>query len=90
MFWKVIFTTFGLVFLAELGDKTQLATMLLAAKSESPVGVFIRSAIALVMSSLVGVLAGSVITRLIPPQYIQTGAGVAFVVLGILLIAGKF
>ena len=64
--------------------------MLLAAKSESPVGVFIGSAIALVMSSLVGVLAGSVITRLIPPQYIQTGAGVAFVVLGILLIAGKF
>lgn len=88
--WKIVFSTFCLVFVAELGDKTQLATMLLAAKSASPGSVFIGSAAALVMSSVVGVLAGSVVTRLIPPQFIQLGAGVAFVVLGILLIAGKF
>lgn len=90
MVWKVILSTFCLVFVAELGDKTQLATMLLAAKSTSPLSVFIGSAVALVMSSLVGVLAGAAITRVIPPQYIQLGAGVAFVVLGILLILGKF
>lgn len=90
MFWKTIITTFGLVFLAELGDKTQLATMLLVAQNKSPLGVFIGSASALVMSSLVGVLAGAAITRLIPPTYIQFGAGIAFIVIGILLVAGKF
>ncbi|NLW17848.1 MAG: TMEM165/GDT1 family protein [Firmicutes bacterium] len=90
MVWKVILSTFCLVFVAELGDKTQLATMLLAAKSTSPWSVFIGAALALVMSSLVGVLAGEAITRIIPPNCIQVGAGVAFVVLGILLITGKF
>lgn len=89
MFWKTVLTTFGLVFLAELGDKTQLATMLLAARSESPLSVFLGSATALVMSSLVGVLAGGIVTRLVPQHYIELGAGVAFVVLGLLLITGK-
>lgn len=90
MFWKTIITTFGLVFLAELGDKTQLATMLLVAQNKSPLGVFIGSATALVMSSLVGVLAGAAITRIIPPSYIQLGAGIAFIAIGALLVAGKF
>lgn len=90
MVWKTVFSTFFLVFIAELGDKTQLATMLLAAKSSSPTSVFIGSALALVLSSLVGVLAGSAITRVIPPHFIQLGAGVAFVVLGIFLIIGRF
>lgn len=90
MFVKTILTTFGLVFLAELGDKTQLATMLLVAQNKSPLGVFIGSAGALVTSSLVGVLAGSTITRLIPANYIQLGAGVAFIVIGALLVFGKF
>jgi len=90
MFWRTVLTTFGLVFLAELGDKTQLATMLLVAQNKSPLGVFLGSAGALVMSSLVGVLAGAAITRVVPPNYIQFGAGLAFVVIGILLVLGKF
>ncbi len=89
MFWKTVLTTFGLVFLAELGDKTQLATMLLVAQNKSPLGVFLGSASALVASSLVGVLAGAVLTRLIPPSYIQIGAGVAFILIGALLVTGR-
>lgn len=86
---KSIFSTFILVFLAELGDKTQLSTMLLASKSKSIWFVFIGSACALVLSSLIGVLAGSVINKYIPASYIQFCSGVAFIIIGSLLIFGK-
>lgn len=87
---KTFLSTFGLVFVAELGDKTQLATMLLVARTGAPVAVFLGSASALVVSALVGVLAGGLITRVVPPNYIQFGAGAAFVILGVLLMLGKF
>lgn len=87
--WKTILSTFLLVFLAELGDKTQLSTMALASKSSSIWYVFIGSAAALVLSSLIGVLAGSVINRYVPQNYIQIGAGLSFLVIGALLLLGK-
>jgi len=87
--WKSIVTAFFLVFIAELGDKTQLSTMLLASKSNSIWYTFIGSALALVLSSLIGVLAGSFIHKFIPPFYIQLISGVAFVLIGLLLIFGK-
>ena len=86
---KTFLMTFFLIFLAELGDKTQLATMLMAAKSKSIWMVFFGSAFALAASSLLGVLAGSVITRYVPQEYIHFGSGIAFIIIGILLIAGK-
>jgi putative Ca2+/H+ antiporter (TMEM165/GDT1 family) len=88
--WKLFLTTFGMVFLAELGDKTQLATMLLASENKAIWVVFAGSALALTLTSLIGVLAGGAISRIIPAHYIQVGAGVAFVVIGILLVLGKF
>lgn len=87
--WKSIATAFLLVFLAELGDKTQLSTMLLASKSKSIWYTFIGSASALVLSSLLGVLAGSVINKYIPASYIQFCSGIAFLIIGVLLIFGK-
>lgn len=81
--------TFGLVFLAELGDKTQLTTMLLAARARSPVLIFVGAGMALVLSSLIGVVFGEALTRLVPLRYIQLGAGGAFVVIGALLLLGK-
>jgi SSS family solute:Na+ symporter len=84
-----IITTFLLVFLAELGDKTQLSTMLLASKSKSIWYVFIGSALALTLSSLIGVLAGSIINKFIPQSYIQVCSGIVFVIIGLLLILGK-
>ncbi len=89
MEWKTMLTTFGLVFLAELGDKTQLATMLIATQSKSLLSVFLGSAIALVFSAAAGVILGAALTRYIPTSYLQSGAGVAFVAIGLLLLLGK-
>jgi putative Ca2+/H+ antiporter (TMEM165/GDT1 family) len=90
MVLKAFLSTFALVFLAELGDKTQLATMLLVSQGQSTKIVFLGAASALVLSSLIGVLAGSWLTKIFPPHVLQTSAGVAFVGIGILLLMGKF
>ena len=84
--FKVMFTTFGMIFLAELGDKTQLATLSFAAESKSLVAVFIGSAGALILTSLIAVVLGSGLARVIPADYIKIGAGVLFVVLGVWMI----
>lgn len=91
MDFKVFFATFGMIFLAELGDKTQLATLTFAAESKSRLSVFLGSAGALALTSLLAVALGSFINRFIPPNYIRVGAGVLFIVLGgwMLLFPGK-
>lgn len=86
---KSIITTFILVFIAELGDKTQLSTMMLASKSDSIWHVFVGSSIALILSSLLGVFAGSLLHKYIPMYYIQFLSGGAFIIIGILLLSGK-
>jgi putative Ca2+/H+ antiporter (TMEM165/GDT1 family) len=75
MDFKTLFTTFGMIFLAELGDKTQLATFAFSANSPSRLAVFLGSAGALVLTG--------VVHKLIPPQMIKIGAGVLFIVLGV-------
>ncbi|AGY57069.1 TMEM165/GDT1 family protein [Gloeobacter kilaueensis] len=85
MDWKLVGVTFGAIFLAELGDKTQLATFLMTAKSGSPWAVFLGSSLALVLASLLGVLAGEWLSKMIPPQYLQLGAATGFVVIGCLM-----
>ncbi|MCY0881544.1 MAG: TMEM165/GDT1 family protein [Firmicutes bacterium] len=90
MDWKVLLSTFGLIFFAELGDKTQLTTMMLAAQSDASFSVFLGAALALSLSALLGVVFGEAITRLVPVSYIHMGAGIAFIGMGILLVLGKF
>jgi len=75
-----------MVFLAELGDKTQLATFCLSADCDSKTTVFLGSAGALVLSSLIAVLCGTAISRLLPSDYIKLGAGVFFVAVGIWML----
>lgn len=87
--WKILLSTFGLIFFAELGDKTQLTTMMLAAQSDASTSVFVGAAVALSLSALLGVVFGEAITKLVPTQYIHLGAGIAFVGMGIFLIVGK-
>jgi putative Ca2+/H+ antiporter (TMEM165/GDT1 family) len=89
MDWKLLATTFGAVFVAELGDKTQLATLSLSSGKVNRLSVFIGSASALVCTSLLAVLAGEIISRHVPPQYIRRGAGAIFIVLGLLYIFRK-
>ena len=81
---KLLMTTFGLVFLAELGDKTQLATFCLSANcGSSRIFVFLGSACALVISSLIAVFLGDAVSRFISPNYIKIGAGAFFILAGI-------
>ncbi len=81
---KVLFVVFGTVFLAELGDKTQLATVLFASKpSVSLVTVFIGASLALIFSSALAVAAGSVISHYVDPRYLSYIAGAGFIIIGI-------
>ncbi|MBM7615582.1 TMEM165/GDT1 family protein [Alkaliphilus hydrothermalis] len=86
---RVIFTTFVIVFFAELGDKTQLQTMLLATQAKSVWPVFIGSSLALILSSFVGVIAATYINKFIDPHYLQMAAGVIFIIIGLLTLSGK-
>jgi putative Ca2+/H+ antiporter (TMEM165/GDT1 family) len=86
--WKLFASTFAAVFLAEMGDKTQLATMSLAAGG-SRWAVFAGAALALVATSAVAVLAGEAVSRLVPPIWIRRGAGALFLVLGLLYLLGR-
>ncbi|MGD8991982.1 MAG: TMEM165/GDT1 family protein [Desulfobacterales bacterium] len=83
---KILLTTFGLIFLAELGDKTQLATFCFSADCDSRISVFLGSAGALVLSSLIAVIFGAGISRVVPAHYIRIGAGIFFVIVGILTL----
>ena len=83
-------TTFGLVFLAELGDKTQLATMSMAASSGQRWGVFTAAALALVLSSLLAVLLGDLLRARIDPLWIQRAAAALFLVLGAWMLVASF
>lgn len=84
--WGAVFaSTLTTVFLAELGDKTQLAALLLSAQSGEPVIVFIGASLALVSSSLVGVILGRWLARLLPPELLERLAGILMVVLGLWL-----
>jgi Ca2+/H+ antiporter, TMEM165/GDT1 family len=86
MDFKMLATTFGMILLAELGDKTQLATLCFAAESDSRMSVFIGSAAALVLTSLIGVLCGSFVSRLVSPEQIRIGAGTLFMILGLWMV----
>jgi putative Ca2+/H+ antiporter (TMEM165/GDT1 family) len=86
MDYRLFAQVFAAVFLAELGDKTQLATLSLAAGASSRWAVFAGSALALVCTSALAVLGGDLVARWLPPVWIKRGAGVMFVVLGVLFL----
>ncbi len=91
MDWKLFASTFAAVFVAEMGDKTQLATLSLAGSASSRLTVFGASALALVLTSAIAVLLGEAVARAVPPIWIKRAAGVIFLVLGVvyLVTAGK-
>ena len=85
---KVFFTVFAAVFIAELGDKTQLATMLFAADKEvSKWTVFWGASAALVVATVIGVIAGTVLSEFINERYLNYIAGAGFILSGALTLA---
>lgn len=87
---KTFLTAFGLIFLAELGDKTQLAAIAMASQTGKPWNVFFGAALALVVLTFVGVFLGAGIGKAVPVGIIQKVAGVLFVLFGVLIFFGKF
>ena len=84
MDWKIFLTIFAAVFIAELGDKTQLATMLFAADKEvSKYTVFVAASAALIVASAIGVLAGSLLSGYINEKYLHYIAGLGFIGIGV-------
>ncbi len=81
-------TVFATIFVAELGDKTQLATLLYAADVENPtLTVFVAAALALVLTSALGVIAGSAISSWVSPRLMSWTAGIGFIAVGVWTIA---
>ncbi|MDY6990056.1 MAG: TMEM165/GDT1 family protein [Thermodesulfobacteriota bacterium] len=83
---RTLFTTFGMIFLAELGDKTQLATFAFATETKSRFAVFLGSAGALVLTSFLAVIFGSAVSRMVSRDYIRIGAAALFILLGLRML----
>jgi putative Ca2+/H+ antiporter (TMEM165/GDT1 family) len=83
--WSALALTFGLIFVAELGDKTQLAVITQTCKFRRPWPVFAGATLALTLVTLIGALGGQVLARLISPEILKWVAAVAFVVMGVLI-----
>ena len=87
MDWKVFAATFGIVFLAELGDKTQLAALALTGRTGNPVSVFLGASIALVLVTLLGVGVGAALGKLIPQKTMEIASALLFIGVGAFLLA---
>ena len=77
------------LFLAELGDKTQLAVITMTASTESKIAVFLGASLALITVTLLGVLFGGVLSQYVPTEWLQRIVAVAFIVIGVLMLFGK-
>ena len=89
-FFSILITTFSTIFLAELGDKTQLATLMLSAQSGRPLIIFIGAALALISTSLLGVLIGRWIANNLPRQRFTVLSGIIMLSLGLYLVTQGF
>ncbi len=88
MDWKLFFTTFIAVFLAELGDKTQLATFSFAAGSKSKFTVFVAASCALILTSALGVMVATQLQKWLSPKIIKFVSGGLFIVIGVWILSG--
>ena len=85
MDWRLFASTFGVLFLAELGDKTQLAVLTLTCKEHKPLPIFLGASLALALVTLLGVVGGEALARAIPSHVLRKLAAGAFVIMGALM-----
>ena len=90
MILSLLLSTFLTVFIAELGDKTQLATLTISGTSNKPLAVFLGSASALVLASLLGALTGGSISTFLPEVILKSLASFTFLIIGIRLFRKSF
>ena len=84
-FFSIFITTFTTIFIAELGDKTQIATLMLSAESGKPIIVFLGSSLALISSSLVGVLIGKWLSKKVSPSKFSLSTGILMITISLFL-----
>ena len=89
-FLSIFITTFTTIFIAELGDKTQIATLMLSAESGKPIIVFIGSSLALISSSVVGVLIGKWLSKKISPSKFTLFTGILMILISVFLAYDTF
>ena len=89
-FFSILITSFSTIFLAELGDKTQLATLIISAQTGRPLIVFIGASLALITTSLLGVIIGRWIANNLPRQKFTVVLGIVMLSLGIYLVTQGF
>ena len=90
MILSLLFSTFLTIFVAELGDKTQFATLTISGTSNKPVAVFLGSSSALVLASLLGALTGGSISSFLPELLLKLIAAITFSIIGIRLFINSF
>ncbi len=89
-FLSIFITTFTTIFIAELGDKTQIATLMLSAESGKPIIVFLGSSLALISSSVVGVLIGKWVSKKISPSKFALFTGALMIIISVYLAYDTF
>ncbi|MFZ5447654.1 MAG: TMEM165/GDT1 family protein [Thermodesulfobacteriota bacterium] len=90
MDWKVFWVTFGTIFLAEMGDKTQLAALTMTAETRLPLPVFLGASLALCLVTLLGVAFGGLASQWLPEGLLKKIAGASFIIIGGLILWGKW
>jgi len=89
MDWKLFFATFGVIFIAELGDKTQFAAVAAAAKSESTLEVLLAVVLALSLAGVLGVVAGKTLALYLNPEWLKWISGTLFIFVGSWILLSK-
>ena len=89
MDWNAFSSAFALIFIAELGDKTQLAALGLSATNSSTGSVLVGSVLGISLATVLGVLAGRWLSAWINPQHLRLAGGTLFIVFGLLLLLRK-
>lgn len=81
--WQIVFLAFSTLFIAEMGDKTQLAVFTLVTDSKAPLSVFLGASLALTVVTLIGVVFGGAVSKIVPTHFMKLGAGLLFVGIGL-------
>lgn len=89
MDWKLLASSFVAIFLAEMGDKTQIAALALSGGSASRWVIFVGASLALIASTALAVLAGGLVGRYVPEIWLKRSAGVLFIAIGVVFLLAK-
>ena len=89
MDWKIVLSSFGIIFVAELGDKTQITTMGLSSNSNATYSILLGSVLGISLATVLGVAAGKLLSQWLDPEWLRLGGGCLFLIFGTLMLLDK-